>query len=140
MSDARAAIGETVGTPAGERRKIFGWGLAVSADADLVQARNVDDVRATFALAREQGRSICLRGAGCSYGDAALNERGIVLDVSAMNRILAFDPATGVVTLEPGVTIRDLWTRALPHGWWPPVVPGTMQPTIGGCLAMNIHG
>jgi FAD/FMN-containing dehydrogenase len=38
------------------------------------------------------------------------------------------------------VTIRDLWIHALPHGYWPPVVPGTMQATLGGCLAMNIHG
>ena len=25
-------------------------------------------------------------------------------------------------------------------GWWPPVVTGTMEPTIGGALAMNVHG
>ncbi|NIL97494.1 MAG: FAD-binding protein, partial [Planctomycetales bacterium] len=23
---------------------------------------------------------------------------------------------------------------------WPPVVPGTMFPTIAGCLATNVHG
>jgi decaprenylphospho-beta-D-ribofuranose 2-oxidase len=140
MSDAAAAIGESVKTPRGERRTLFGWGLAVSADAELVRARNVEDLRATFARARDQRLTIGLRGAGCSYGDAALNKGGIVLDVSGMNRILAFDPATGIATLEPGVTISDLWIHALPHGFWPPVVPGTMHATIGGCVAMNIHG
>jgi len=25
-------------------------------------------------------------------------------------------------------------------GWWPPVVTGTMEPTLGGMLAMNVHG
>src|SRR5439155_23291644 len=32
------------------------------------------------------------------------------------------------------------WRHALPDGWWPAVVPGTMFPTLGGCVAMNIHG
>jgi decaprenylphospho-beta-D-ribofuranose 2-oxidase len=57
-----------------------------------------------------------------------------------MNRILEWDPASGVAVVEPGVTIRDLWTRSLPDGFWPPVVPGTMQATLGGCVSMNIHG
>jgi FAD/FMN-containing dehydrogenase len=112
----------------------------VSSEAEVVRAGSVEDVVAVFRRAREERRTVCLRGAGCSYGDAALNAGGIVLDLSGMNRILEFDPATGIATVEPGVTIQDLWTRALPHGWWPPVVPGTMRATLGGCLAMNIHG
>jgi FAD/FMN-containing dehydrogenase len=106
----------------------------------VVRARSAEDVRATFRRAAEAGRSVCLRGAGCSYGDAALNRGGIVLDLAAMNRILDLDEQSGVAVVEPGVTIRDLWTRALPAGWWPPVVPGTMEATLGGCVAMNIHG
>ncbi len=41
---------------------------------------------------------------------------------------------------EPGVTIKQLWEYTIEDGWWPPVVPGTMFPTLGGVLAMNIHG
>ena len=42
--------------------------------------------------------------------------------------------------MEPGVTIEQLWQYIIEDGWWPPVVSGTMYPTIGGCLGMNIHG
>jgi decaprenylphospho-beta-D-ribofuranose 2-oxidase len=140
MSDAASAIERAVAAVQGERRTLHGWGRAVSSEAEVVVARSADDVRAVFRRAREQGRSVCLRGAGCSYGDAALNAGGIVLDLSGMNRILAFDPGTGVATVEPGVTMRDLWMHAIPHGYWPPVVPGTMHATLGGCVAMNIHG
>ena len=57
-----------------------------------------------------------------------------------MNRILAWDPQSGVITCEPGVTIAQLWRATLADGWWPPVVPGTMAVTLGGAAAANIHG
>lgn len=63
-----------------------------------------------------------------------------MLDLRGMNRILAFDPETGIASVEPGVTIRDLWRHAIPHGYWPKVVPGTMAVSVGGAAAMNIHG
>jgi decaprenylphospho-beta-D-ribofuranose 2-oxidase len=57
-----------------------------------------------------------------------------------MNRVLGFDPATGIAMVEPGVTVRDLWRRAIGHGFWPRVVSGTMAVSMGGAAAMNIHG
>ena len=69
-----------------------------------------------------------------------MNGGGLVLDTGAFNRILHFDPETGVLQGEAGVTIEQIWREVLPHGWWPPVVPGTQFPTLGGCAAMNIHG
>jgi decaprenylphospho-beta-D-ribofuranose 2-oxidase len=64
----------------------------------------------------------------------------VLLDLGRMDRILAWDPTTGIIDVEPGVTIRRLWRYALGDGWWPPVVTGTMEPTVGGCLGMNVHG
>ena len=64
----------------------------------------------------------------------------MVIDMSAMNRILKWDPASGEIVVEPGVTIQQLWQRVEPEGWWPPVVSGTMFTTLGGCLAANVHG
>ena len=54
--------------------------------------------------------------------------------------MLDYCPDTGVLTVEPGVTVRDVWRHVVGDGWLPPVVSGTMFPTIGGALAMNIHG
>ena len=57
-----------------------------------------------------------------------------------MKRILAWDPQTGLISVEPGVTIQQLWQYTIEDGWWPNVVSGTMFPTLGGAAAMNIHG
>ncbi len=57
-----------------------------------------------------------------------------------MDRIIEWDAGSGVVRCEAGVTLEQLWHKVLPDGWWPPVVSGTMAPTLGGCLGANIHG
>ena len=120
--------------------RVEGWGRAVAGMAYVYRPSTPAGVEQVLSLARRSGRSVGLRGAGRSYADAAINSENIVLDLSRMNRILAWDPASGVIAVEPGVTIQQLWEYALEDGWWPPVVPGTMFPTLGGCAATNIHG
>ena len=100
----------------------------------------VEQIEEVFDLARRSGLSVALRGAGRSYGDAATNAGQIVLDLQRMNRILEWNRETGVIKVEPGVTIEQLWKYVLEDGYWPPVTSGTMFPTIAGALAHNIHG
>ena len=119
---------------------VEGWGMAVGHHARVLRPRSADELAACFAAARAEGVRLCLRGGGNSYGDANTTDRGHVLDVSRMNRVLAFDAASGRVEAEGGVTIEQLWKRVLPHGFWPRVVSGTMFPTLAGAAAANIHG
>lgn len=121
-------------------KQLENFGHSLNAPAYLIQPRVVEDIHSAFELAKKQGLTVAARGAGRSYNDAALNGGGIVLDMSAMNLILAWNPATGVVRAEPGVTLEQLWQKVEPDGWWPPVVSGTMKTTLGGCLSANIHG
>jgi decaprenylphospho-beta-D-ribofuranose 2-oxidase len=116
------------------------FGHSLKTPAYLFQPESAEDIFAVFKLARAAGLTVTLRGAGKSYNDAALNGGGIVLDFQRMNRILSWDPGTGSITVEPGVTLCQLWQTVLPDGWWPPVVSGTMTTTLGGCLGANIHG
>ncbi len=116
------------------------FGHSLKAQSHLVQPRSADEIYEAFRLAKRDGLTVTARGAGRSYNDAAMNGGGIVLDLSAMNQISEWDPATGQVRCEAGVTLRQLWQRVLPDGWWPPVVSGTMTTTLGGCLGANIHG
>ncbi|MEO8354279.1 MAG: FAD-binding oxidoreductase [Chloroflexota bacterium] len=99
-----------------------------------------EEIHEVFHLAKEHELTVTARGAGKSYNDASLNGGGIMLDMSGMNKILEWDPASGLVRCDPGVTLEQLWQRVEPQGWWPPVVSGTMKTTVGGCLAANIHG
>jgi FAD/FMN-containing dehydrogenase len=116
------------------------FGHSLRAPAYVQHPESVEEIASALQLARRTGLTVTVRGAGRSYNDAALNGGGIVLDLSRMDRILSYDAQSGLITVQPGVTLRQLWQRGLPDGWWPPVVSGTMTTTLGGCLGMNIHG
>lgn len=131
---ARAAL------PMDTLERVWAWGMAASAMSYVFRPSRAEDIASMFDRARKLGVRVGLRGAGRSYGDASLASEQICLDLTRMNRILDWNPDTGQVSVEPGVTIRQLWQYAIGDGWWPSVVPGTMFPTIGGCAGMNIHG
>ncbi|HSL44943.1 MAG TPA: FAD-binding oxidoreductase [Anaerolineales bacterium] len=116
------------------------FGHSMRAPSYRFRPTTAQEVHDIFCLAQDTGLTVTARGAGRSYNDASLNGGGIMLDMSAMNQILEWDPASGVVRCEPGVTLEKLWKHIEPHGWWPPVVSGTMKTTLGGCLGANIHG
>ncbi len=116
------------------------WGMNRAGLAYVHRPTTIDGIREVFSLARRHKVTIGLRGAGRSYGDASLPSENICLDLSRMNRILDWDPVTGLITVEPGVTLRELWRYTIGDGWWPPVVSGTMHVTLGGAAGMNYHG
>lgn len=121
-------------------KQLENFGHSLKTPAYLVSVKTADDIHETFQLAKKLGLKVTARGTGISYNDASLNGGGIVLDMREMNQILEWDPASGMVRCEAGVTLEQLWQRVEPDGWWPPVVSGTMKTTLGGCLSTNIHG
>ena len=120
--------------------RVWGWGLSTSSGSAISKPTSVDEVARILTWASEHGVPVAFRGSGCSYGDASQNEGGIVLDATAFARIKSFDIDSGLLVAEPGVTLEQIWRRSVPMGWWPPVVSGTMYPTLGGLLSMNVHG
>ena len=116
------------------------WGMSSGAAARVIRPRSTDELQTALEEAQSAGVSLAPRGAGCSYGDASTLSDGWVLDLTQMNKVLAFDPESGVLEAEAGLSVRGAWQNILPHGWWPYVVSGTMHPTIAGAAAMNIHG
>ncbi|TDO51763.1 decaprenylphospho-beta-D-ribofuranose 2-oxidase [Kribbella sp. VKM Ac-2527] len=115
---------------------LSGWGRS-SHRRSLVRrpVSDEDVIRAVRAAAR-----ITVRGAGRSYGDAALPERATVLDMTAHNRVVSFDQLNGIIVVEAGALLRDIIDQTLPIGWLLPVLPGTERITVGGAIASDVHG
>ncbi|MBT3239917.1 MAG: FAD-binding oxidoreductase [Chloroflexi bacterium] len=126
--------------PVKQLQKLENFGHSIHGPGYVYQPTHVDELHDLVLGAKKGSFTIALRGAGRSYGDAAMNNAQIVIDLSRMNRVLAWNKDTGVIKVEPGVTIERLWRYTLGDGWWSPVMPGTMFPTLGGCLGANIHG
>jgi FAD/FMN-containing dehydrogenase len=89
---------------------------------------------------REAGTTLLPYGLGRSYGDSCLNDGGTLVDASGLDRFIAFDPASGLLRCEAGVTHAGLIAEFVPRGWFPPVTPGTRWVTVGGSIANDIHG
>lgn len=121
-------------------RVLGSFGQAVNGACRYVAPESVDELSSTLARAHEEGLTVAFRGAGRSYGDASINAGGLIVDTQRLTRVHRWDPGAGEFECEPGVTVEGLWRRTIEDGYWPAVVPGTMRPTMGGCLAMNIHG
>ena len=126
--------------PADRWERVEAWGMNTASLSGVFRPTTIEGIREVFQTARETGRTVGLRGAGRSYGDASLNGENICLDLTRMSRILDWNPQTGIIEVEPGVTLRHLWQYAIEDGWWPSVVSGTMFVTLGGAAGMNFHG
>lgn len=117
---------------------LTGWGRTARADSKAARPERQSALRA--ALESSNGKPVLAFGAGRSYGDAALNSGGYALLTERLDRLISFDPATGELVAEPGVTFETLMRVLLPRGWLVPVTPGTAFATLGGAVANDVHG
>jgi FAD/FMN-containing dehydrogenase len=120
--------------------RVEAWGMSTASASYVYRPTNVEGIVEALGVARKLNLNVAIKGAGNSYGDAFQCSEGIVIDLTRMNRILEFDPVTGIIRCEAGVTIGDLWRYVIEDGWWPAVVSGTSKVTLGGALSANIHG
>ncbi len=116
------------------------WGRYPNYDATLVPLSWQSDFPAVMQQRGGMPGGALAVGMGRSYGDSCLLRNGNLLVATGMNRLLAFDKESGLLTAEAGLTLAQLLDFAVPHGWFLPVSPGTKYVTLGGAVANDIHG
>ena len=114
-------------------QELYGWGRVPRVRAEERLAEDLE------AASRE---TVLARGLGRSYGDASLPPPGAgpVLGTRRADRLIAFDPRTGRLRAEAGLSVRALNEIFLGRGFAPPVSPGTQYVTLGGMVASDVHG
>ncbi len=112
-----------------------GWGRVHRAEGELSRPERISTLRDISA--KRPAPAIGMRR---SYGDACLNDGGAAIDMTRLDRILDFDEENGVVHVEAGAQIGEILKVFAPKGWLPPVMPGTGFATVGGAIAMDVHG
>ena len=127
-----AAIGEEHLPPL---TTISGWAGTCHARSRVIRCTDATQVRESI----QQSTHWLPRGAGCSYGDAALLDEGRLLLLDPGDSVVDA-PDSGAVVVSAGMNLRNLLSRLSTLGFTLPVVPGVLDATVGGVLAADAHG
>jgi FAD/FMN-containing dehydrogenase len=114
--------------------KVSSWGRLSNYNHNVVHLLNQNPLPLSNGL---KGLPF---GNGRSYGDVCLNNEGVLWDTKCLDRFVSFDTATGVLTCEAGILLRDIQRVFVPLGWMLAVTPGTQLITLGGAIANDVHG
>lgn len=117
-------------------RVVSSWGNVVRAEHALYRLRSRFDRFPDVA----RGSTVLPYGNGRSYGDSCLNAGGALLETRSLDRFIRFDRGSGVLACEAGVLLADVLRLTAACGWFPAVVPGTADVTVGGAIANDVHG
>ncbi len=116
------------------KRNIANWGNYPKVEAEVSSPEFMAELCADFS----GDETLLPRGNGRCYGDAALHSR--VISMTGYNKILAFDPGSGLLQCQAGTLLSDILDFCVPKGFFIPVTPGTRFITVGGAIAADVHG
>ncbi len=117
--------------------QLSGWGRMRPEPCRTYRPERLRDCAPVFSDPTPD--TLIARGYGRSYGDAAVNAAGVV-DMTRLNRMRSFDPVSGILECESGVSLEEIIDAFLPNGFFLPVTPGTKFVTVGGAIANDVHG
>ena len=107
----------------------------------LVRVQSTEQVSGVMKHAWERNIPVTVRGSGTGLvGSAVAVEGGILMEMTAMNKILSLDPDNLTVTVQPGVLLMELAAFAEDHDFLYPPDPGEKSATIGGNISTNAGG
>lgn len=108
----------------------------------VVKVKSQNELIDVVRLCLKKKTPIVMRGAGTGKsGGAIADEKGIVIDISLLNRIISIDPVNMFAEVEPGVVLNDLKEEVIKKGlYYPPDPASWKQCTIGGNVAENAAG
>lgn len=103
--------------------------------AAVARCRSAAELAEVIRFCREHALPVAPRSQGHTQSGQSLTA-GVLLDSSAMSRILAIDEAAGWADCEGGVVWRDLVVEATGRGLIPPVLTNNLGVTVAGTTSV----
>jgi len=121
--------------------------LNLTAVDSIVAPNSVEEIQRIVKRARRDGKSVSIAGARHAMGGQQFGAGTVLIDMTAMQRVLSFDRSRGLIEVEAGIAWPELidYTVRAQEGQsqqWGVVQKqtGADRLTIGGALAANAHG
>lgn len=113
----------------------------------IVQVESVGGLQQAVRWAAAEGLGISIAGGRHAMGGQQFGCGTVLLDITRLDRVLEFDAARGLITVEAGIA----WPALVTHLLWAAAgqvrawgiaqkQTGADRLTIGGALSANIHG
>ena len=113
----------------------------------VIKPLTSNDLRATILTATSEGKAISIAGGRHSMGGQQFGTGTILVDMTAMNRVLNLDAERGIIEVEAGIEWPALLEYLVEVQTGREKQWGIMQKqtgadrlSIGGALASNVHG
>lgn len=115
-------------------------GLRMLPDA-VARPASPDEVVALLREAHATRTPVTAAGAQTSYVGGSIADRGLVLSLRTMDRVLDLDPVAGTMRVQPGALLGDVKRAAAEHGLlFAPDPTSEEESTLGGAIACNSSG
>jgi glycolate oxidase len=115
-------------------------GLVLVPEA-VARPTSADEVAALLAECTANGTPVTPAGGQTSTTAASIVDRGVLLSLRAMQRVLDIDPVAQSVRAEPGVLVGELKRACAAHGLLLAPDPTSEEEcTVGGAVACNASG
>ncbi|MBQ6124188.1 MAG: FAD-binding oxidoreductase, partial [Spirochaetales bacterium] len=116
-------------------------GTAFGVPEVLVKVLSTEDVASVMKLSYERNIPVVVRGSGTGLvGGAVAINGGIMLDTSAMKKVIELDENNLTVTVQSGLLLMELAAYCDEHGYQYCPDPGEKSATIGGNISTNAGG
>src|ERR1700726_4524847 len=96
--------------------RLSGWGRTSPSWCAVTRPLAQEELLECLERSSRAGVSVIARGAGRSYGDAAQNAAGEVVDMTGLRDVVSIDARAGTFTAQGGCTLALLLDALAPHG------------------------
>ncbi len=103
----------------------------------LIRPTNLNEI--SSAIKSTTG-PISIGGGKFSMGGQTAFENSLHIDMRSFNKIIELDTAKKLVTVQPGITWRDLQEVIDPHNLSIKIMQTYANFTVGGSISVNCHG
>lgn len=106
----------------------------------IVSPTTVAELVHLVEAAKKDGLKVCMAGKRHSQGGHTFYPNAVVVDTNKLNKIICLDREKKVITVQPGVTWKQIQQYCNPYNLALKVTQTANIFTVGGSLSVNCHG
>jgi len=102
--------------------------------------KNNDEIKDIFKYVKKNKKKILCIGSSQSWFDTILNSNNVIINLKHLKKIFNLNKKDKILTVSSSYKIKEILENINQHGLSLFSIPGSLDVTIGGCVANDVHG